>query len=73
VYASRREWAQGKGEGGYIWWIYFISLYENRRMKPITTVLKRGGGGKRENNGSYISSTKMHCEHICNYHNVSRI
>jgi hypothetical protein len=26
-------------------------VYENRVMKPIEIVLRRGGGGKRENDG----------------------
>jgi hypothetical protein len=31
--------------------MYFVSIYENRRMKPVEIVLRRWGGGKRENNG----------------------
>jgi hypothetical protein len=27
----------------------FVSIYENRRMKPVEIALKRGGEGKREN------------------------
>jgi hypothetical protein len=27
----------------------FTSRYENRRMKPVEIVLRRGRGGKREN------------------------
>jgi hypothetical protein len=26
----------------------FVSIYENRRMKPVKIVLRRGGRGKRE-------------------------
>jgi hypothetical protein len=29
----------------------FVSLYENRRMKPVEIVLRSGGEGKRENDG----------------------
>jgi hypothetical protein len=32
--------------------MYFVSIYENRRMKPIEIVLRRGQRvGKRENDG----------------------
>jgi hypothetical protein len=35
--------AYRKGEGGQIWWIYFVFMYENRTMKPVETILRRGG------------------------------
>jgi hypothetical protein len=38
-----------KGEWGNIWYIYFVSIYENRRMKPVEIVLR--GEGKGENDG----------------------
>jgi hypothetical protein len=41
-------WAQGKAEQG---WICFVSVYENRRIKPVEIVLRRGEGRSRENNG----------------------
>jgi hypothetical protein len=28
--------------------VYFIFLYENRRMKPVEIVLRSQGGGRRE-------------------------
>jgi hypothetical protein len=31
--------------------MYFVYLYENRKMKPITTVLRSGRRGMRENDG----------------------
>jgi hypothetical protein len=31
--------------------MYFVSIYENRRMKSVEIVLKKEGVGKRENNG----------------------
>jgi hypothetical protein len=39
-------------EGGeeQIRWMYFVNVYENRTMKPVETVLRRGGG-LRENDG----------------------
>jgi hypothetical protein len=32
---------------GCIWWMCFVSIYENRRMKPVEIVLR--SGRKREN------------------------
>jgi hypothetical protein len=34
----------------------FVSIYENRRMKPVEIVLKSMGEGKRENDGGYKSN-----------------
>jgi hypothetical protein len=31
--------------------MYLVFIYGNRRMKPAEIVLKRGEGGKRENDG----------------------
>jgi hypothetical protein len=31
--------------------MYFVSIYENRRMKPVEIVLRREERGKRENDG----------------------
>jgi hypothetical protein len=28
--------------------MYFVSIYENRRMKPVEIVLRKGKMGKRE-------------------------
>jgi hypothetical protein len=27
-----------------MWWEYFVYIYENRRMKPVGILLRRGGG-----------------------------
>jgi hypothetical protein len=43
-----RERVQGKGEGGQIWWQYFIFIYENRTMKPLEIVLRPERRDKRE-------------------------
>jgi hypothetical protein len=32
----------GEGEGGRIWWMYFVYVCENRTMKPFEIVLRRG-------------------------------
>jgi hypothetical protein len=35
----------------------FVSIYENRKMKPVEIVLRSGGGGeKRENDGGNKSN-----------------
>jgi hypothetical protein len=31
--------------------MYFVSIYENRRMKPVEIVLRRREGANRENDG----------------------
>jgi hypothetical protein len=31
--------------------MYFVFIYENRRIKPVEVVLRMGGRGRRENNG----------------------
>jgi hypothetical protein len=41
----------GLDEGGQIWWMHFVFMYENRMMMPVEIVLRRGGGGMRENDG----------------------
>jgi hypothetical protein len=37
-----------KGEQGCIWKMYFVSIYENRRMKPPKIVLRRRRGDDGE-------------------------
>jgi hypothetical protein len=32
----------GEGEGGQIWWMYFVCVHENRTMEPVAIVLRRG-------------------------------
>jgi hypothetical protein len=51
--------------------MYFVSIYENRRMKPAEIVLRRGGGEKRENDGDGEGKSKICGKHIYKYHNVS--
>jgi hypothetical protein len=31
-----------------MWWIYFVSIYENRRMKTVESVLRRMEGRKKD-------------------------
>jgi hypothetical protein len=30
---------------------YYVSMYENGKMKPVETVPRKGGGGVKENDG----------------------
>jgi hypothetical protein len=47
----------------------FVSIYGNRRMKPVEIVLKRGEWErKRTTEGVNL---KIYCKHICKYHNIS--
>jgi hypothetical protein len=39
-----------EGEGGRIWWMYFVYMYEHRTMKLVEIVLRRGEE-MRENDG----------------------
>jgi hypothetical protein len=44
-----------KSEGGRIWWMYQVFIYEKRTMKPVEIVLTRWKE-KRKNNirGKYV-------------------
>jgi hypothetical protein len=37
-----------KGMRMYTWWMYFVSIYENGRMKHVEIVLRRQKGEKGE-------------------------
>jgi hypothetical protein len=50
--------------------MYFVFIDENRRMKPIEIVLRRGEGRKRRTMEG-VNLTKIYCKHTCKYHNVS--
>jgi hypothetical protein len=49
--------------------MYFVSTYDNRRMKPVEIVLRRQGREKREDDGE--GKSKIHCKHIHKYHNAA--
>jgi hypothetical protein len=44
--------------------MYFVFINENRRMKLVKTVLRRGR--RRENNVG--DKSKTYCKYICSYH-----
>jgi hypothetical protein len=50
--------------------MYFVSIYENRGMKPII-VLRMGGESGRGRTMEGVNLTKIYCKHIYKYHNVS--
>jgi hypothetical protein len=55
-----------------MWWMYFISIYENRRMKSVEIVLRSGEEGRgRTMEG--VNPSKAYYKHICKYHNVSPV
>jgi hypothetical protein len=43
--------AYRKAGGGWIWWKYYVLMYENVSMRHIETILRMGGGRIKENNG----------------------
>jgi hypothetical protein len=57
-----------EGEGGQIWWMYFVYVYENRIMKLVEVVLRRGRRGRRENDEG-MNLIEIHYKHICKRHN----
>jgi hypothetical protein len=40
------EWVENKRELGCIWWVYFVSKYERRRMKHVEIILRRVERGR---------------------------
>jgi hypothetical protein len=48
---------------------YFVSIYENGRMKPVEIVL-RSGGEERGRMMEGINLTMIYCKDICNCYNV---
>jgi hypothetical protein len=47
--------------------IYFVFIYENRRVKPVEIVLKNRGGGRMMEEVNLI---KIYSKHICKCHNL---
>jgi hypothetical protein len=41
----------GKKISVFIGWKYYVLVYENGKMRPIETILRRKGGGIKENDG----------------------
>jgi hypothetical protein len=50
--------------------MYFVSIHENRKMKPVEIVLRRVVGGRGRTMDT-VNETKIHLKHICKHHNVS--
>jgi hypothetical protein len=50
-------------------WMYFVSICENRRMRSIEIVLRRGEE-KRGRTMERVNPTEIYLKHICKYYNV---
>jgi hypothetical protein len=46
--------------------MYFVSIYESRKMKPTGVVLRRWEGGR----WNMMEGVNLRYKHICKYHNV---
>jgi hypothetical protein len=57
-----------RGNEGECGGCVLYSYMKSRRMKPVEIALRRRGRGKRENDGR--GKSKIHCKHLCKYHNV---
>jgi hypothetical protein len=44
--------------------MYFVYVYENRIMKSVEIVLRRGEGGMRDKDEG-VNLIKVYCKHIC--------
>jgi hypothetical protein len=59
--------AQGKGKSGWLWWMDFVSIHENRRMKSVVIILRSGRGRRMMEE---VNLTNIYCKHIGKYHSV---
>jgi hypothetical protein len=48
----------------------FLFAYENRTLKPVEIVLRRGKE-RRKNQG--VNLVKIYCKYMCKFYNVSPI
>jgi hypothetical protein len=48
----------------------FVSTYENRKTKPVETVLRKVGWGRGKMMEG-VNPTKIYFKQTCKYHNVS--
>jgi hypothetical protein len=46
-------------------------MHENRTMKPVDIVLRRGRENKGEKEG--VNLIKIYCKHLCKYPNVAPV
>jgi hypothetical protein len=49
--------------------MYFVYVYENRTLKPVEILLRKGR--RRGGRGEGVAVMKTYCKHIWKYHNVS--
>jgi hypothetical protein len=50
--------------------MYFISIYENRRLKTVEIVLRWKGRGRRRTKEE-VDITKIYYKYLCKYYIVS--
>jgi hypothetical protein len=48
--------------------MYFVFMYENRRMKPVEIILRRERETRENSVG--LNLAKRYCKHICKYHSA---
>jgi hypothetical protein len=56
-------WAWGKGEGRWLWWMHFVLMYENRKMKHVK-IVQRWEEDERTMEG--VNLIKIYWKHIWN-------
>jgi hypothetical protein len=45
-------------------WLYFVCLYEKKRMKPVEIVLRKGKE-RRGRTTEWVNLAKTCCKHLC--------
>jgi hypothetical protein len=59
-----------EGEGGPMWWMCFVIMYENRTVKLVEIVLRMEVGAIRENVEG-VKLIQVCCKHTGKCHNES--
>jgi hypothetical protein len=65
---------KGNGEGEQIWCKHHVLVYENGKMRPVETFLRRRRKGIKENDGRgeshYVISTFVNVKMYLQYNNM---
>jgi hypothetical protein len=64
---------KGKGEGEWVWSKYFISMYENRTMKPVEIVLRRGSEKERDRGCEFDWGTLYACVEVSQWNHFVQL
>jgi hypothetical protein len=62
----------GGNEGGRIWLMYFVYLYEKCNNEIHSSCFKKAGGKLREKDGG-VSLIKVYCKYIWKCHNETPV